>query len=310
MMINVNLLRKCSVVAADGDIGTLDDCLFEDQTWTIRYLVVDTGGWLPGRRVLIHPASVLNTEFSSSKLHLNLSKEKVRNSPDIDSAKPVSRQQESLYHNYYGLEPYWYGPGLWGMYGFPGAYAGAIPAMGPIPVDAEEDAIRREGAELREREAENEADTHLRSAREVIGYHIHATDGDIGHIEDLLVNARSWTIGYVVVGTRNWWPGKKVVVPSARFSKISWAERSITTDLSRDAIKSKREFDSSRLLDEAYEEELFSFYAHENQPGAAQASRTGRAAFTETQGAETGEVALNRIHPAQNRSADKEAQAP
>jgi hypothetical protein len=193
-------LEKYTIGATDGDIGSVYDLYFDDRTWTVRYIVVDTGNWLPGRRVLISPLSVKEPSWSLQRLGVGLTKGEVRDSPDIDTAKPVSRQHELALATYYGLAPYWDGPYRWGAVPYPFAPLGPPQADEPIDPETREilhdEGVYRLGPEHFERRlAEQEgADPHLRSVREVLGYYIQAADGEIGHAEDFLVDDRSWAI--------------------------------------------------------------------------------------------------------------------
>lgn len=107
-------IRGLNISASDGDIGDVQDVYFEDESWTVRYLVADTGGSLSGRRVLISPLSLRLKEHDPSHLFVNLTKTEVRDSPDVNSALPVSRQHEGPFSRYYGYTPYREGPYRWG----------------------------------------------------------------------------------------------------------------------------------------------------------------------------------------------------
>jgi hypothetical protein len=110
MIRSASELKGYTIEATDGDIGEVVQFYFDDEKWTIRYLVADTGGWLMGRKVLISPAALGRVDWNSRKLHVNMNKERVENSPGIDTDRPVSRQQETDYYNYYGYPYYWSGP--------------------------------------------------------------------------------------------------------------------------------------------------------------------------------------------------------
>ena len=88
--------------ATDGEIGHVRDFYFDDKTWTIRYLVADTGGWLTDRQVLISPHALGHLYPKGSVLFVNLTRKQIERSPSIDDHKPVSRQHEEEYHRYYG----------------------------------------------------------------------------------------------------------------------------------------------------------------------------------------------------------------
>jgi hypothetical protein len=235
-----------SIAAIDGDIGSIRDLYFDDTTWTIRYLVVDTGSWLPGRQVLISPLSVRG-ERLADKVPVNLTREQVKNSPPMDADKPVDRQQEEALARYYNQQYYWEGPYRWGLLAYPG--------MPPVPIPSSVSPVPEEMA-ARDRESPK-GDPYLRSARDVTGYHIAALDGDLGHVEDFLVDDRAWAIRYLVVDTRNWWPGKKVVLSPEWINTVSWPDSKVHVGLRQDEIKAAPEYDPSRAFEREYETRLF-----------------------------------------------------
>lgn len=237
------------IAATDGDIGSVKDLYFDDLTWTIRYLVVDTGAWLPGRQVLISPLAVRGPV--TDKVTVDLTRAQVEESPPIDADKPVDRQQEEALSRYYNYRYYWEGPYRWGLLAYPG--------MPPVPAPVPGDPVV---AEMLAREREQAAgDPSLRSARAVTGYYIAAQDGDIGHVDEFLVDDRAWAIRYLVVDTRNWWPGKKVVLSPEWIKTVSWADSRVYVDLRKDEIKAAPEYDAERPFDRDYENRLFEHHA-------------------------------------------------
>lgn len=252
-------MQGYTIQAADGEIGSVDRFFFDDQKWTIRYLVVDTGGWLLGRQVLISPVSLGRSSWASRKLDVNLTKARIEKSPDIDTHMPVSRQRESEYFDYYGYPYYWYGGGLWGAGAYPAgltvprglAYPDRVGAATGYAESATEPVAMR---------SEEQGDPHLRSTKEVIGYYIEARDGDIGHVEDFIIDVESWAIRYMVVDTVNWWPGKKVVVAPQWIARVSWAESNVYVDLTRESIKNAPEYDPSAIVNREYENKLYDYY--------------------------------------------------
>jgi sporulation protein YlmC with PRC-barrel domain len=187
MMRSASHLKGTTIAATDGDIGSVQDLYFDDLTWTIRYLMVDTGTWLPGRQVLISPRSV-GTVTDEHRIPVALTRSQVENSPSTDTDKPVDRQYEEEYSRYYGYPYYWTGPYRWGETAYPGEALA-------LPVAPEMVYTPPTG------------DPSLRSVRNVTGYYIEATDGDLGHVEDFIVDTGEWALRYMVVDTRNWWPG-------------------------------------------------------------------------------------------------------
>jgi hypothetical protein len=244
MLRNTSQLKGLVIRATDGEIGAVDQFYFDDDSWAIRYLTVDTGGWL-GRQVLISPMSVVNANWQARRVDLALTKEQVENSPDIDTHLPVSRQHEAAYLQYYGYPFYWGGPYLWGPTFNPSSLAApAVASMQAIP-----DGIASEWT-----------DSHLRSSEAVTGYHIEAVDGEIGHVDGFMVDDEAWAIRYVEVATRNWWPGKKVLVSPAWIERVSWADLKVYASLSREAIKNAPEYTESMPVTREYEDRLYFHY--------------------------------------------------
>ena len=242
MLRSLKELESYRIIANDGDIGHVRDFYFEDDDWAVRYLVVDTGTWLSSRKVLVSPISVLEPNWLARTLPVSISKEQVGNSPDFDSDKPVSRQNEEQYMGYYAYPYYWNGEGLWGEGLYPDALVPGFAGYGVERVERE----RELEAYLRdERERHRNDDPHLRSSNAVTGYHIHATDGDIGHVADFLIDDDTWVIRYLVVETSNWWMGHKVLIAPPWIKGVHWSDRTVTVDLDREAIKSAPPFDST-----------------------------------------------------------------
>lgn len=240
MLRNTKDLEHYAIHATDGKIGEVKDFYFDDKHWAIRYLVVDTSAWLPNRKVLISPVSILHPKWQDRALTVSLSKEQVKNSPNIDTDKPVSHQHEEQYLGYYGYPTYWGGLGMWGNDLYP--YA-----MSPDFLGYGEDQMTRElqlESWLRaERAAHRNDDPHLRSCNAVSGYHIRATDGDIGHVTGYLVDDETWAIRYLVVDTSNWWIGHQVLIAPAWLEAVQWATRTVSVDMTREAVRTAPVYD-------------------------------------------------------------------
>jgi hypothetical protein len=249
------MLRSCNRIlgyaihASDGDIGSLHDLYFDDQSTAIRYLVVDTGNWLPGRRVLLAPAAIGGVDAEREEIITGLTRQQVEDSPGTDADQPVSRQHEMALHTHYGWDPYWTMPPLTGTLA---PYWGA--AIRPAPSGSEQ----RLAEEMAARERD-QADPHLHSASEVQGYYVAATDGEIGHVEDLLIDDRDWNVNLIGIDTRNWLPGRKVVISPGWLRGIDWPNRQIEVDLSRDQIRESPEYDP-HAVDQRYLEPLRAHY--------------------------------------------------
>ena len=209
--------------ASDGDIGHVKDFFFDDQNWAIRYVVADTGSWLPERQVLISPHAFGDLHQSGNVLPVKLTRKQIENSPPIESHKPVSRQYEEEYHRYYGWPYYWQGGGLWGMGGFP------ILELPPKPLPTVPATVN--GPQPKR------ADAHLRSTQAVNGYHLQASDGTIGHICDFMMDTRSWAISELVIKIGHRFSGKEVQIPASAVDRISWDESKVFVHLPKEVVE-------------------------------------------------------------------------
>jgi uncharacterized protein YrrD len=250
MLHNLGTLTKSAVQADDGAIGKVTEVFFDDAAWVVRYLVVDTGPWLNQRKVLISPYAVRQPVDVAEGLSLALSRQQVRDSPDIDTHQPVSRQHEEDYLRYYAYPEYWGGVGMWG--------SGARPLLPPyLSTDqavAADQALQASDAQA--------ADPHLRSSAEVAGYDIQASDGSIGHVEDFIIDDETFALRYLVVDTRNWWPGgAKVLVSTRWIDRIVWGDDAVYMRLTRAQIRESPPYEVGMPLQRAYEAQVHA--AHE-----------------------------------------------
>jgi uncharacterized protein YrrD len=242
MIQSLNIVRDYAILATDGTLGSVSDIYFDDRSWAVRYLVVDTGTWLPGRKVLI-PTSALGAPDSPRReFPVNLTREQVKSAPSIDEDKPVSRQHEADLYGYYGWAPYWGGGAI--TPGLAGYAPGIVPPPEPPAADREHE----------------QGDPSLRSGREVVGYGLRASDGDIGHVEDILIEDEGWRVRYLLIDTRNWLPGRKVVIAPDWVRAIDWTSRRIEIDHTRDQVKGSPEYNQVAGVSRAYERGLYEHY--------------------------------------------------
>lgn len=227
--------------AIDGEVGKAHDFYFDDTTWTIRHLVVNTGTWLNERLVLVPPAKLGQPLWEERRFPIDLAKDQIEHSPDVETDLPVSRQKQEELYGYYDLVPYWSDPAFMGA-----GLAGPIAQMHAQKPAEESDAAP--------------GDPRLRSACAVSGYAIRARDGEIGHVEDFIVEEGTWIIRYMIVDTRNWLPGKKVLVVPAWIERIDWNESSVHVGLARDAIRNAPEFDPEQPVNRQYETRYYDYY--------------------------------------------------
>jgi hypothetical protein len=249
MLRSMNDLNDYEIVATDGNVGHVKDFLFDDVAWVVRYFVVETGNWLSSRKVLISPISIEKPNWAERILPVLITKEQVRNSPDIDTEKPVSRQHEFEYSGYYGYPNYWGGSGLWGGDRYP--YD-----LHPGYTES------NQGPSSMNNSAENSQalDPNLRSFHAVIGYHIKALDGEIGHVSAILVEENTWAIRYLVIDTSNWWGGHKVLISPEWIDEVSWLNGTVSIDLHQQSIKDSPEYLSIKQLNRDFEAGIYSHY--------------------------------------------------
>jgi hypothetical protein len=239
MLYKAKSLKGYKLHSLDGDIGKVKEFYFDDHHWTVRYLIADTGGWLTGRQVLISPYALLDVNQAEKTITVDLTKKQIEDSPSLRSDKPVSKQFEDDYFGYYGWPEYWTGQSMWGNYAYP----------------------ERDDTQWIEAMQEQRTwDPDLRSTHDVNGRHIEALDGAIGHVDDFIIDDENWAIRYLVVDTRNVWPGKKVLVSPHWIKRISWDESKVFVDLSRNSIKQSPEYKEKALLSRSYETELHRHY--------------------------------------------------
>jgi uncharacterized protein YrrD len=258
MLHSVHDLEGYAIHANDGDIGSIHDFYFDDEAWVIRYLVVDTSTWLPNRKVLISPISIGRPTWLGMVLPMSITKEQIRNSPCIDTAKPVSRQDELGYLGYYGYPYYWGGAGLWGARTAPYMVRSG---MGYGGGEAEYHRLNEQDALATNEVTKGQhGDPHLRSYNEVIGYRIAATDGDIGHVKGMLMDENTWAIRYLVVETGHWWDGHEVLIVPQWIRNVSWAEQIVSVNISRHAVRASAPYSQPTNVDRAHEADIYRHY--------------------------------------------------
>jgi hypothetical protein len=223
MLRSIKQLYGDKLGASDGEIGHVKDFYFDDRSWAVRYVVADTGSWLPGRQVLISPHSLGRLVQAGTILRVKLTRAQIENSPPIESHKPVSRQYEEEYHRYYGWPYYWQGDALWGM--------SSVPMM-EVPLNLRPAKLASTGDT-----PSKESAAHLRSAKAVNGYHLRASDGEIGHICDFMMDDQNWAIGQLVIKTGHRLSGREVQIPVNKVERISYEESTVYVNLTGEGVE-------------------------------------------------------------------------
>lgn len=280
MLRSIEELEKYGVQANDGPMGHVRDFFFDDASWVVRYVVVDTGGWLWDRKVLISPISIGQVDPAQKRLQVLLDREKIEKSPDFDSHKPVSRQHEKRYFEYYGYPCYWGGSGLWGDGSFPSLMLSDIDDRadsgnavgqqrqrldvgrplehGRVSAHTKRNVTMGESSAAASEETDSATpdDPHLRSCKSLRNYEIQANDGLIGHVEGFLVDEEAWAIRHIIVKTSHWWLGHRVLIRPDWISSVDWLENTVRVAVSRVAIKEAPPWKSSEAFDHKQREGL------------------------------------------------------
>jgi len=261
MLFAASGLEGSPVKASDGEIGAVKDFLFDDRTWTIRWMEVETGLWLPGRRVLIHPSAIAPLALPPKpalpmmsfgkelELAVNLTRAEIEAGPQARADEPVTRQMESLLYDYYGWDPYW-GVTHFGAGALPNAEQQIVPEAARRDADAEE--------------FPPEDVSGFHGVASISGYHVHASDGDIGHVENVLADDSNWEIRYLIIATRNWLPGKVVQISPYAVRDINWFGDSINMNITREQVRSAPAWDPLAIVDKTTEDAL---HRHFGWPG-------------------------------------------
>src|SRR6202167_5798329 len=247
MLRSMKDMEDYTIGAHDGIIGRVKDFYFDDEAWVIRYLVVETGDGSSQRKVLISPIGIGQPNWSEKILPVSLTCAQVQKSPDIDTNKPVSRQHEMGYLGYYGYGAYWGGGGLWG--------AGIYP-------DELQAGLQDEVSSADARHQDD--NVHLRSGNEIMRYYVHANDGDIGHVQGLIVDEKSWAIRYIIVNTSNWWLGHEVIIAPEWINDVDWLDSKLSINLTRQSIQDSPAYDPNVPLSHEHEAGT---HAHYGRPG-------------------------------------------
>jgi len=251
MLFALNGLFGCQVAAINDGVGTVKDFLFDVQNWKLRWMVMDTGHWLPGRKVLIHPSAIVPLELppkpalpmvsmgQTLTVLVRLTKQQIEASPEEGEDEPVTRQMQQRLYEYYGLDP------LWGGLSFGADAIAPRPSGQPHPAEVAEGVA-----------AGPPGDPRLGSVADVKGYAVHATDGDLGHVESVLADDVKWDVRYFVIATRNWLPGKLVELATFAVTGVDWVERRVNVNVTRDQVRSAPDFDPVAMADEVMQEQL------------------------------------------------------
>jgi hypothetical protein len=227
MLQSLKALRHANIEAADGLVGTLDRILIDIDHWAIRYLVVDAGGWWDQHEVLLSPQAVRGGGPPDRTLRLSLTRAQVKSGPGAMLRAPL-------------LPP-------------------AVPA-GIAGIDDARQASSGGAAVLEDARG----DLGLADSQDILGTHLHASDGDIGHVEDFLLDVDTWSLRYLVVDTSNWWIGKQVLISPDWIDRFEWPGGKLHVGLDRASVKGAPEYDGT--TPPGRETEVALFHHHRRPP--------------------------------------------
>lgn len=220
MLKRLNEINGFSFHTPEGSIGSCKDTLFDDNRWTVRYLDVDTGNWLPGRRVLLSPISLGEPSWETGEIPTQLSKKQIQDSPSLESHLPVSKTWEDSFFNFHGWPYYGVGMHMWGLTHYP-----------------DEDDLKKVHEIQTQPQTLSKRKSNLRSSKELIGYEVSTQDGHLGSVEDYLFDTRSWTIRYLVVKTTQAFEADEIIIAPSWVSNIDWTGRQCVLELTQADIK-------------------------------------------------------------------------
>lgn len=218
MLRSMRELFGYSVAATDGPIGKVDDFLFDEHTRDIRYLVVDTGGWLNRRPVLVAPVAFGHARWPARDFPVRITREQVRGSPPLVLDAPLPRQGEAELHAHYEWVPYWLAHG----HGVPTGHAAETTAP-------------------------------LCRARRLVDFHIAGTDDEAGHLVDFILDDADWTVRFLVAETEGWWAPRTLMVDMAAFRGVDPVAERVSLTLTARAVYESPPYDPSGIAGRDHE---------------------------------------------------------
>jgi sporulation protein YlmC with PRC-barrel domain len=239
MLDKAKALLEYKLNCMNEEIGSVKGFYFDDRHWAIRYLAADTGPWLPGRQVLISPHAVNTVSRERHRVVLGVTRRQIEDAPSLDPEQPVSPQFEEAYHTFHGWPKYWRGPYTWGSASRP-------------------DRARRHQTQGTDVEAGWAP--RVRRTSDVNGAYVQTTDGEMGHVEDLIIDGDTWAIRYLIISAQNWWPGKRVLVSPQWIQRVMWERWEIFIGLSGETIRQAPEYSDHLLVTREYETRLHGHY--------------------------------------------------
>lgn len=239
--------------ATDDILGQCKDFIFDDGLWVTRYMVADTGNWLHHHKVLIAPVLLGEPDWRTERIPVKLSRQQIEACPPLEEHAPISREYEISYHEHFEIPFYWMGADF--REGMPNA-AGVVQPVEDIELDEQP---APEKTEPRNPGSDN-LEGALRSATEVMSYMVSATDGEMGRIDDIIIEDDNWVIRYLAIDTGVLIPDRKILINTEWIDSVSWTETTVKVDLTQDAIRNCPDYDANEAVNREYEVRLYDYH--------------------------------------------------
>lgn len=224
MQRGLNGLTGYTIKARNGELGKVAEFYFDDETWIIRYMVVETGNWLFNRKVLIPHKALGSVDWDEGIFHVNLTMKQVSDSPDIDSKMTISRAQEIELYSHYSYSNYWGEP----------FYTESASAMVANSIPS---------AEAVQMPKKQKKDSHLCSSEKIKGFQIQTHEGMAGLVADFIVDDVTWMLNFMVISRHNRSQDENMLISPKWIEEIDWIESKVSVNISKETIEQGPGFD-------------------------------------------------------------------
>lgn len=206
--ISLKQLLGYKISAIDGEIGKVKEFYFDETSWTVRYIIVETGSLFFGRKVMISTQAIIDAQWETEHFLTNMTIQQIENSPKVDDGKQLTRGQEILLNQHYNWKSYW---------------------------DASIQKIA------------DGSNSYLVHANDLTGYQLIASDGQVGNIKDLIVAKASWKINSIVIDAFKTSPAKEILLSPKWIKEINADRSAAVSDHTTAEIKSNPAYNPERV---------------------------------------------------------------
>lgn len=271
MLHKAHTLIGTKIHATDGEMGHIEDFYFDDAKWMVRYMIVRTGSWFSGKRVMLAPSTIRDVIWEKHSIFVNLSQEQITKSPDLNMEMPVTREQEIELVQQLNYPDFWSGtPGpiddaisTMGFAATGVAVMGTGPAGSPpeVPDEIASDIYSTDisNSSMLGPDSSNTAEgeveasvtraaqagamgVQLHEVKRLTGFHVVGNDEPVGKVSDFMIDDESWQIPSLLVDTTAWWPGGEVLVATDLITGITPSHSQVHINATRDQVKGSPEY--------------------------------------------------------------------